>query len=159
MDEVLLPKGESARVLSYVVKDYMIKDLNTIDYDATVTAGAKVMAADENAEGYAIVLKNGTPIGIVTERDIVNRVLAKDLDPSKTKIQEIMSFPLITINPDDDLLKASKLMQENNVRKLVVMRDEIIYGIITADDIAQHCGDYVDRSIRDIIRWTAPLSV
>jgi CBS domain-containing protein len=158
IDKLILPK-ESARVLSYVVKDYMIKEINTVNYDATVTDGAKVMATDENAEGYAIVLKNGMPVGIVTERDIVNRALAKDLDPSKIKISEIMSSPLVTVDPDDDLLKASKLMQERNVRKLVVMRDEIAYGIITADNIAQHCGDYVDRSIRDIIRWTAPLGM
>ena len=70
-----------------------------------------------------------------------------------------MSTPLITIDPNDDLLSASKLMREKNVRKLVVMKGEIVYGIITAQDVAQRCGDYVDRSVRDIIRWTAPLGI
>ena len=148
------PKDESVRVLSYVVKDYMIKKINTVTFDATVRDGAKVMAADETAEGYAIVLKEGRPVGIITERDIVNRDLAKDLDPSKIKVSKIMSAPLISVDPDDDLLKASELMQKHKVRKLVVMRGEIAYGILTADDIAQHCGDYVDRSIRDILRWS-----
>ena len=60
---------------------------------------------------------------------------------------------------DDDLLKVSKLMSERDVRKLLVVKDDIIYGIITAKDIAQRCGDYVDRSVRDIIRWTAPLGI
>ena len=160
IDKVLFPKEEPrVHVLSYVVKDYMIKKINTVTFDTTVVDGAKVMAADENTEGYAIVLKEGRPVGIITERDIVNRALAKDLDPSKFTVSEIMSSPLISVDPDDDLLKASELMQEKKVRKLVVMRDEIAYGIITADDIAQHCGDYVDRSIRDIIRWTAPLGI
>ena len=106
--------------------------------------------------GSLIVEKYNTPVGIVTERDIVNRVLARDLDPSKIKVSEIMSSPLVSVDPDDDLLKASELMQEHKVRKLAVMRNDIIYGIITANDISQHCGDYVDRSIRDIYRWPIP---
>lgn len=145
--------------MSYQVRGYMTKEVVTIDYDATVTEAAKEMADNKNYEGYAIVLKKGKPAGIVTERDITNKIVAKELDPSKTKVSEVMSAPLITVDPDDDLLKAAELMQKNNVRKLVVIRNEIIYGIITAKDIAQHCGDYVDRSIRDIIRWTAPLGI
>jgi len=158
IDTVLLV-NEKPRILSYVVKDYMIPDITTIPFDATVREGAKIMAADKNAEGYAIVLKEGTPIGIITERDIVHRVVAKDLDSSHVTVAAIMSSPLISIDPDEDLLKASTQMEQHKVRKLVVMRGEILYGIITGDDIAQHCGDYVDRSIRDIMQWTAPLGV
>ena len=145
--------------MSYQVKNYMIKEINTINLDATVAEAAKVMAADKSYEGYVIVLKKGEPVGIVTERDVINKALAKDLDPSKTKVSEIMSTPLRTVDPDDDLLKASKLMREHNVRKLVVMRDEIVYGIITTKEIAQRCGEYVDRSIKDIIRWSSPLGI
>ncbi len=145
--------------MSYKVKDYMMREVNTIDFNATVTEAAKVMAADKDYEGYVIVLKKGKPIGILTERDIINKVLAKELDPSKTSISEVVSTPLTTVDPDEDLLKASELMRKHKVRKLIVMRKEIIYGIITAKDIAQHCSDYVDRSIRDIFRWTVPLSV
>lgn len=159
IDKVILSIEESARVLSYVVKDYMIKEINTVDYDATVIDGAKVMAADKNAEGYVIVLKDGKPVGIVTERDMVHRALVKELDASKVKVSEIMSSPLIGVDPDDDLLKASELMHEHEVRKLVVMKEDIIYGIITVNDVSQHCGDYVDRSVRDIVRWSAPLGI
>jgi predicted transcriptional regulator len=70
-----------------------------------------------------------------------------------------MSSPLVTIDPDDDLLKATQVMKEQNVRKLVVVRDDIIYGIITAKKISQNVQDYVDRSIRDIVRWTASLGI
>ena len=143
--------------MGYQVKSYMKKEVITLDNDGTVTEAAKLMAADKDYEGYVIILKKGQPSGIVTERDIINKVLAKGLDPTKTKISEIMSTPLITVDPDDDLLKASELMQKNNVRKLVVTRNSIIYGIITANVIAVRCGEYVDRSVRDIIRWTAPL--
>jgi CBS domain-containing protein len=137
----------------------MIKDTNTIDVDSTVVDAAKVMAADDRYEGYVIVLRKGKPIGIVTERDIINRALAHELDPTQTTIAEIVSIPLRTIDPDDDLMKAATSMREYNVRKLVVMRDEIVYGIITAKEIAQRCGEYVDRSVKDIIRWSSPLSI
>ena len=143
--------------MSYLVKDYMTKKVNTLKAEATTKEAAEFMAADENQEGYVIVLKAGKPVGIVTERDLVNQVLAKDVDASKTMVSDIMSAPLVTIDPDEDLLTASKLMGEHNVRKLIVVRDEIVYGIISAKDIAQRCGNYVDRTIRDIVRWTAPL--
>ena len=143
--------------MSYRVKDYMTKEVNTVDYDATVTEAANIMAADVDYEGYVITLRKGKPIGIVTERDLVNKVLVGGLNPAKTCVSEVMSSPLIIVDPDDDLLKASQVMKERNVRKLVVVRDEIIYGIITAKNISQNVRDYVDRSIRDIIRWTASI--
>jgi signal-transduction protein with cAMP-binding, CBS, and nucleotidyltransferase domain len=145
--------------MSTQIKDYMTKELNTIEYNATVTDAAKVMAADNNAEGYVIILKNFKPIGIITERDIVNKVIAKDGDSSKTKISDIMSTPLITIDPNDDLLNASKVMRENNVRKLAVVKGDIIYGIITAKDIAQQGNKYVERTIRELLRWTTPFAL
>ena len=116
------------------------------------------MAADKNFEGYVVILKNGKPLGIITERDIVNEVTAKEIDPSKVKVTEIMATPLITIDPDDDLLEASNLMRENNITKLVVVKGDIIYGVIAAKDIAQQSNKYVDRAIRDVLRWVAPHS-
>ena len=140
--------------MPYLVKDYMFKEANTVDEEMTVTEAAKVMAADKIFDGYVIILKGGKPKGIVTERDIVNQVIAKARDPSMTTVSEIMSQPLITIDPDADLLTASRLMREHNVVKLVVVRNEILYGILTERIIVHRFGDYVDRSIRDIIRWT-----
>jgi CBS domain-containing protein len=137
----------------------MTKEVTTIDYDANVTDAAKMMTVDKDYKGYVIVLQKGKPKGIVTEKDLVNKVIGGGLDPTKTSVSEIMSTPLITVDPEDDLLKASQVMKEQNVRKLVVIRDEIIYGIITAKIISQNVQDYVDRSIRDIVRWTASLGI
>jgi CBS domain-containing protein len=141
------------------VKKYMTKEVTTIDYDSTVSEAAKMMTVDKDYKGYVIVLQKGKPKGIVTEKDLVNKVIGGGLDPTKTSVSEIMSTPLITVDPEDDLLKASQVMKEQNVRKLVVIRDEIIYGIITAKIISQNVQDYVDRSIRDIIRWTSSLGI
>ena len=141
------------------VKKYMTKTVNTLDYTATVMEAANLMAADVDYEGYVIILQKGRPIGMVTERDLVNKVIVGSLDPAATSVSDVMSSPLVTIDPDDDLLKATQVMKEQNVRKLVVVRDEIIYGIITAKKISQNVQDYVDRSIRDIVRWTASLGI
>jgi CBS domain-containing protein len=143
--------------MSYQVKAYMSKEVHTVDYNASVLEAAKTMAADKAHKGYVLILQKGKPKGIITERDLVNNVLVGGLDPSTTAVHEVMSSPLIIIDPEDNLLKASQVMKEQNVRKLVVVRDDIIYGIITAKDISQNCQNYVDRSIRDIIRWTATL--
>jgi CBS domain-containing protein len=141
------------------VKKYMTKEVNTIDYNALVTEAANIVAADKNYEGYVIILRKGKPVGIVTERDLVIKVIVGGLNPAETSVSEIMSTPLKTVDPEDDLLKASQVMKEQNVRKLVVVRDDIIYGIITARIISQNVQDYVDRSIRDIVRWTASLGI
>ena len=140
--------------MSYLVKDFMIKEVNTVGHDETVLDVSKIMATDQSYKGYAVVLKRGKPVGIVTERDLVNKVMAKNLDPAAISVNQIMSTPLKTIDLEDDLLKASKVMQEHGIRKLVVKRDDILYGILTATNIAQNCSDYVDKSVKDILRWT-----
>jgi CBS domain-containing protein len=145
--------------MPYQVKDYMKKKVNTIDESATVTEVAEVMAADEDFEGYVVVLQNGRPWGMATERDIVNQVLARARDPATTKIAEIASTPLITIDPDEDLLTAAQVMHDRNVAKLVVARSNILYGIITEKIITHRCGEYVDQSIKDITRWSTPLGL
>ena len=143
--------------MAYSVKSYMEKEVPTIGDTATTTEAAKTMA--DTGRGFLVVLTGGKPSGIVTEKDFVEKVIASELDPKTLQVGQIMSSPLITVDPDEDLLKASELMKKHGVRRLPVVRDGIIYGIITAKDIASHCGDYVDRSVRDILRWTAPLGL
>jgi CBS domain-containing protein len=137
----------------------MTKEIHTVVIQATVREAAQVMADAKLLVGYVIILKDGKPIGIVTEQDIVNKVVAKDRDPSQLKVSDIMSTPLITTDPDADLLQAAKVMREHAIRKLVVTRGNIIYGMITAKDICNHAGSYVDKSIKDVVRWTAPLGL
>ncbi len=159
IDKVLLLREPRAPVPeSYQVKSYMIREFHTISSEASVVDAAASMAADVNQEGYAIVLEAGKPVGIITENDIVNKVVAKTLDPATTKVNQVMSSPLITIDPDIDLLEASEFMRKRGIRKLIVAREEIVYGVITASDIARACGNYVDKSVRDIVLWTAPLA-
>lgn len=141
--------------MSFYVKDYMSKEVPTIEDRASVTEAAKTMS--ELDKGFLIVLKAGRPTGIATVRDLVNKVMARELDPAKVSVGEIMSSPLISIDPDEDLLKASEVMQEHDIRQLPVVKEGIIYGVLTSDDIATQCRAYVDKSVRDIMKWSALL--
>jgi CBS domain-containing protein len=121
------------------VKHVMRTTLNTITPDATVLDATKIMGTSS----YVIILDKGTPIGIVTERDIIDKVLVLDREPTRVTVAEIMSTPVITIDPDDDLVTASNVMREHNITKLLVMRENIVYGIITDMIISRHFGRYV----------------
>lgn len=129
----------------------MKKEVPTTEDKSSVSEAAKTMI--KSSRGFLIVLKEGKPEGIVTEHDFVEKVIAKELDPSKVIISGIMSSPIITIDPDEDLLKASELMKKHNIRRLPVVKDGIIYGVLTTRDVSQQVREYVDKSVRDIIRW------
>jgi CBS domain-containing protein len=131
--------------MSYYVKDYMDKEFPTLEVEASVVDAAKKLV-NEN-KGYVIVLEKGKPYGIVTELDLVTKILAAEKDPKMVALKQITSTPLITIDPDEDLLKASEMMQARGVKRVAVVKDDIIYGVITSTNIAQKCGDYVNNSV------------
>ncbi|MBN1682020.1 CBS domain-containing protein [Candidatus Bathyarchaeota archaeon] len=139
--------------MSYQVKDYMSKAFSTINLDSSAKDAAVEIKNKEH--GFLIVLDKGKPKGIVTLKDLVEKVMASGLDPVVVKVKEIMSSPLMTVDPDEDMLVASKKMHENNIRRLVVERDGIIYGVITSGNIADKCSEYVDKATRDLMRWAA----
>ena len=141
--------------MSYRVKDYMDKTFITIDVSQPVREAAKTIANGEHA--YIIVTEKGTPKGMIASRDIVAKVVAPGKDLDKTIVGDVMSTPLVTIDPDEDLIKASEMMAKQDVRRLAVVKGGIIYGVITTRDIAQRCGDYVDKSVKDILRWSFPM--
>lgn len=136
---------------SYLVRHYMDTDVASTEGDITVIAAAKLM--NKVNSGYLIILDHGHPVGIVTERDFVNKVLALEKDANKVLVRDIMSAPLITTDPDEDLVKASELMKKYDIRRLPVVKNDIIYGILTAGGISKHFVDYLDKSSRDIMRW------
>ncbi|RLI19203.1 hypothetical protein DRO54_08950 [Candidatus Bathyarchaeota archaeon] len=106
----------------------------TVNEEETVEKVAQLM--DKYRLGCIIVTsKDGKPIGIITERDLVIRVLAKNLLPSKLKAKDVMSSPLMTINPDATISEAARMMSRLNIRRLgVVYRGELV-GIISSKDV------------------------
>jgi CBS domain-containing protein len=137
----------------------MNKHVHTVDDSTSVTDATKIIARHDRYEGYIIVLHRGQPVGIVSERNIVQKVVAQDRDPSATPVSDIMTAPLHTIDPDEDLAKVAQMMREHDVRKLVVAKDSIIHGIITSKDISNQFQDYINQSVRDLLRWSTSFNI
>jgi len=117
-----------------LVKDFMSSPVITVDLDETVDRVAQFM--EVHKLGCIIVTdKDGRPIGIITERDLVTRVLAKNLLPSKLVAKEVMTTPLVTISPDETLSNAARQMSRLNVRRLGVVYKGNLVGVISSKDI------------------------
>jgi CBS domain-containing protein len=97
--------------------------------------------------------------GIVTETDLIRKVLAKGVDPSLATVDQVMTSPLLTIASDRPMLDASHLMESNHVRYLCVSEDEEIVGVISVRDLARYFVDSEGGPIRDLDNVYRPLSV
>jgi signal-transduction protein with cAMP-binding, CBS, and nucleotidyltransferase domain len=117
-----------------VVKDIMSSPVVTLDEEASSNKVATLM--DENDLGCVIITnKTGKPLGIITERDLVIRVLAKNLMPDCIKAKEIMTSPLVTIEPEATINEAARQMSRLDIRRLAVMYKGNLVGIISSKDI------------------------
>jgi CBS domain-containing protein len=83
-----------------------------------------------------IVDAQNHPVGIITERDIVRRVVSAGKDPNKVAASEIMSKPVISVDPEISVRNAALTMTKYRIRRLPVVRDNVLYGIVTAGDMA-----------------------
>jgi CBS domain-containing protein len=111
-------------VLSENVGKFASREFITLDEDTVVAEAAKVMR-DKNTTCILIVSKDSNePIGIVTERDMLYRVLAENLGPYKVTLKKIMSRPLITIDHQSSVADAVSLMRSKNIRRLVVTKNQ-----------------------------------
>ena len=117
-----------------LVKDVMTSPVITISEDGIVHEAAKLM--DKNDVGCIVVTdKKGKPIGIITERDLITRVLSKNLLSSKVKTKKVMTSPLLTIDPDEPLVEAARKMSRLNVRRLGVIYKGSLAGLVSSKDI------------------------
>ncbi len=105
----------------------------TIEGDASIRDSSLTMI--DRRIGSIIVTERDKPLGIVTERDLVERVVAPCKDPNRTKIKEIMSTPLITTSKETGILDAMRKMRAHDISRLVVMEDGTLTGIISERDI------------------------
>ena len=117
------------------VRDVMVREVITVDEDSTVKEAVDVM--NEFQIGSLIVLEKGKAMGIVTERDFLRRVIAGAKDVLNTKVKEIMTTPLVVVEPSMDLEDAVKLMFQSKIKKLAVVDANKLVGIVTLTDIAR----------------------
>jgi CBS domain-containing protein len=115
-----------------LVSDIMSVEVVAIEPDASMGEAAKFMG--ERRIGSLIVAENGKPIGIVTERDLLSDILAKDLSPNEVLVRSSMSYPLITINSSATIKEAAQMMMEKKGRLAVFQEDNLV-GVVTASDL------------------------
>ncbi len=145
------------------VGDFMHRYLEVVPPETTIVEVAERMR--EKSLGSLLVESTDAEgrmsnrSGIVTETDLILKVLAKGVDPSLTKADQIMTSPLLTITPDRPMLDASHLMETNHVRYLCVSDKDEIVGIISIRDLARYFVDSEGGPIRDLDNVYRPLSV
>jgi len=94
--------------------------------------------------GSVIVMDGERPVGIVTERDILERVVEQGLDPNLMEVKNIMSAPLITVEPEVDMEDAARLMTKKRIKKLAVVKEGRLIGVVTSMDIVGHGPKLID---------------
>lgn len=117
------------------LSELMVKNVITLQTDATVYDAVKLL--NKNRIGCLVVVNKGDPVGILTERDLLERVLEQCKDPKKTKVSEIMTRNVIAGEPDMNLLDATRLMFKAKVKKLPIIAARRLVGIVTLTDIAR----------------------
>ena len=129
------------------VSQVMNKDVITVDKSTSLQDAAQKMK--ESKVGCVIVTEESKPIGIVTERDFVIKVAAEGR-PLFTEISEVMTSPLITIDPEETIWEASEMMKEKKIHKLPAKEDDKIVGIVTTTDIVRISSVGSDSQMRRI---------
>ena len=119
------------------VKEIMTKNVITIDVSKSVFEAAQLMTSQ--GLGCLIVIDKVFPVGIITERDIVRRVVAKHISPD-VNIPEIMTKTLITVDPDTSLKEAARVMSTNKIRRLPILKNDKLVGIVVSSDFVRNVG-------------------
>ena len=120
------------------VGEFCNREVVVSDQDSSVTDAAQVMRKYHVGDVIIVNEQYGKriPTGILTDRDIALEIVAKCTDPDSVSVRDAMSFELVTVNEDDDLLQVINLMRDNGIRRVpVVDNDQALVGILTVDDI------------------------
>ncbi|HJU13697.1 MAG TPA: CBS domain-containing protein [Candidatus Nitrosotalea sp.] len=117
-------------------RDIMSKKVITIESDVPASDIAKLM--DKNKVSSIIVTKDSKPYGIISERDMVSKVVAQNKRPAEIKTTDLMSHPLLIVSPLTPAEEVAEKMIQNKVRRIVVSDDKQALGIITVTDFVKH---------------------
>lgn len=115
------------------VEDIMTRDVKTAKTEDTVLRVAGVM--NKHEIGCVIITENEKPVGILTERDILKRVVLKRKDPVETAVGEVMSKPLVTVRPQTPVSRAARKMIKSKIKKLIVTHYNSLLGILSLTDL------------------------
>ncbi|HEC77273.1 MAG TPA: CBS domain-containing protein [Thermoplasmatales archaeon] len=117
------------------IRDIMNKSPVIINKKASVLDAVKEMVSEK--VGSIIVVEDGKPIGILTESDIMKKIVAVEKNPAKICVDKVMSFPTVTISPDEKIERAVEIMGKKKIRRLPVVENGKLTGMVTERDIMQ----------------------
>ena len=127
---------------SMFVRDIMTVNVVTMPLEASVLEVAKSMADMDISS--VIITDEDRPLGIITEEDIVRRVIVQEKNPKTTHASEIMSTPIIYVEPSTPLTDAMRVMAKSNIRRVAVLKNNSLAGIITSRDILRWSPELID---------------
>lgn len=131
-----MDRDTTERVLRRLkIREIMVKDPITIDSEMTIEDTAKAMA--RSTCGCLLVMSKGKVIGIVTERDLVRKSLSNYPKSLNAKVSTIMTSPLVVVHPDVTVEEAARVMADHQVRRLPIVDDRGVVGLITVTDLAK----------------------
>lgn len=116
------------------VRDIMQKNVITIDEKKSALEAAKLIS--EKDISFLVIVKEGKPTGVITERDFVRKIVAEDKNPSQVPLSEIMSYKFRWVDPSTDIEDAVQKMLNHNIRRLIILENEKLAGVITQTDLA-----------------------
>ena len=116
-------------------RDIMQKNVITIELEKTAQYASTILK--DNDISFLVVVKNSKPVGIVSERDIVRKIVAENKEASKIQLESIMSKKFKWVEPNSSIESAVQKMLNNNIRRLVVLEDENLVGVITQTDLTE----------------------
>jgi len=131
------------------VRSVMSKPVVTTKADNSIREAAEVMR--KKSVGCIVVTREGKPVGIVTERDMLRNVVAKGLDASKVQMKEIMSKQLITAKSNMPIIEAVRILQKKKIRRLLIMENKKLAGIVTQRDPLRALAFHVIISFRPLL--------
>lgn len=120
------------------VGEYCNREVVVLEQEGSVTEAARIMREYHVGDVVVVRSQQGKqiPVGILTDRDIALEIVAKSADPDIVSAGDAMSYELVTVNQDDDLMHAIEIMRDKGIRRLpVVDHDEALIGILTVDDV------------------------
>ena len=132
------------------VRDIMEKNVITIDINETANNASNKMK--ENDISFLVIIENGKPVGVVSERDFVQKLCINNQNSSDVKISDIMSYKFRWVNPTTKIEDAIQKMLNNNIRRLLILDDEKLVGVITQTDLASYLREklMIDGTIKNI---------
>ncbi len=115
------------------VKEIMTSDPISVDINTKISDAAKTMA--ELDVGSIIVTEGNNPVGILTEHDMVKKIISKNNVPDSITLKNVMTTPLITIDADEDIQKAKDLMLKMHIRRIPIVKNKKLVGLVTDTDL------------------------